>query len=265
MGLIVSKYVFGQYLPNQSLLHRLDPRTKFIGSVLLTASVFAIRGWSGYLVLLLSMIVLIWLSRLKLNQLWAGLRLPLWFVLLAFIMHTFTTPGHVLWQVKGLAITSEGLAEGMRVGLRVLLLATTGIILMATTSSVAITTALEVLLMPLYRVGVPVRAVALMMGMALRFIPILFEEAGRLKRAQLSRGGRLEDGPVWQRLKTLYALVIPMVVLTVKRADYLAQAMEARGFSHHSYTKVQAKALQRRDYLSLVICVAIVILSYLAK
>lgn len=263
--MIVSKYVLGQYLPNQTLLHRLDPRIKLLASVLLTGSVFAIRSWGGYVVLMLTMVGLIWLSKLSISQLRTGLRLPLWFVLAALVLHSVSTNGQVVWQAQGLEVTYQGIVEGVRVGLRLLLLATAGIILTATTSSVAITTALEVVLQPLYRFRFPVRAVALMMGMTLRFIPILLEEAERLKKAQLSRGGLLEDGPLWQRLKTIYAMAIPLVVLTVKRADHLAQAMEARGFGVHGYTRVQAKPLQSRDYLSLIVCLVIVSLGYLAK
>lgn len=265
MGQIASKYVLGQYLPNQTVLHRLDPRIKLVASILLTGSVFAIQSWAGYVILILTMLCLIWLSKIGFRQLQTGLRLPLWFVLAAFVLHSVSTNGQVVWQAQGLTVTYQGIVEGVRIGLRLLLLATAGIILTATTSSVALTTALEVMLQPLYRFRVPVRAVALMMGMTLRFIPILLEEAEKLKKAQLSRGGFLEDGPIWQRLKTLYAMVIPLVVLTVKRADHLAQAMEARGFSVHGYIRVQPKPLQSRDYLSLIICMVIVSLSYLSK
>lgn len=258
-------YILGQYLATGSLLHQMDGRSKFVGSLILTSIVFWNDTWAQHLLMTFVVFLLGSISKIPFHKLGAGLRLPLWFALGSFIIHTLTTPGQELYQVLGLTVTLEGLIQGMLIGWRLLLLAGIAIILTATTSPLALTSALEVLLRPLEKIKLPVRQLALMMGLALRFIPIIAEEGQMLRQAQLSRGGYIEDGPWVLRIKTLYAMIVPLIVLSFKRADLLAQAMEARCFGGQQATRIQVPPLSYRDYLGLGFCGSILVFCYLIR
>jgi energy-coupling factor transport system permease protein len=219
----------GQYIPGQSILHRLDPRAKFIALILFIVTVFMLRTFPGYLVLGLVLLALLMSSGLPLPYFFRGLRPVLYIMLFTVIVHFFMTKGGDVWLRLGpLTVESEGVYLGLFMVLRIIFLVVSTSLLTLTTSPIALTDGLEYLMRPLSRIGIPAHEIAMMMTIALRFIPTLMEEAEKIMKAQMARGADFESGNVFRRAKSLVPLLVPLFVSAFRRADDLAIAMEAR-------------------------------------
>jgi energy-coupling factor transport system permease protein len=251
--MIGSSPALGQYFPVDSALHRLDPRFKLIMILAFIISLFFIEQ-AVVMVGALSVVPLLLLfSKLPVRWLWRSLR-PLVFILFfTMSIHIFLTPGEPLWVFGPLRPTGAGLARGAFFSLRLVMVITVSSFITLTTSPVALTDALEALLGPTKRLGVPVHELALMTTIALRFIPTLLDEAQEIIRAQKARGADFESGFVAKRVRGLVPVLIPLFVGSFRRADDLATAMEARGYAgSQRRSRLHQLKLDAGDYLWLL-------------
>ena len=222
---------FGQYHPGDSVVHRLDPRTKLGLSFAFIVVLFLVKGFLAYLWFAALVVLIAQIAEIPLKQMLKGLRPLTFIILLTFILHAFTTRGGVtLWQLGFLRVDSQGLIQGALLVFRLVLLVVATSILTLTTSPIALTDGLEYIMRPGERVGLPAHELAMMMTIALRFIPTLTDEADKIMRAQLARGADFESGGLIQRAKSLLPLLVPLFVSAFRRADELAMAMEARAY-----------------------------------
>lgn len=239
----------GQYYPGSSLMHRLDPRTKIVATFAFIICLFLVRR-SGYVAVSLIAVLLVFVSRIPVRFVVRGLR-PIFFIaLLTFLLNAFVTPGYPLLRIGPLVMTHEGLYQGIFLVWRLILLVLITSFLTLTTPPVTLTDGIEHLLRPYRRFGVPAHELAMMMTIALRFIPTLLEETEKIMKAQMARGADFESGNIVQRAKNLIPLLIPLFVSAFRRADELAVAMEARCY-HGGDNRTRLKELRyiTADYL----------------
>jgi energy-coupling factor transport system permease protein len=218
----------GQYIPGTSLIHRLDPRTKILSVIIYMIALFVINNATGYFLVLLFSLMIILLSRISIAYYFKGIKALLIIIFLTVGLHFFMTPGTVVAEIGPLAITQEGIKQGVFMGTRLILLVTITSVLTLTTTPIALTDGIELLLNPFRKIGVPAHELAMMMTIALRFIPTLIEETDKIMKAQMARGADFESGNIIQRAKALIPLLVPLFLGAFRRADDLAMAMEAR-------------------------------------
>ena len=246
----------GQFYPADSALHRLDPRVKLTGTLVYIVSLFVFRTW-GYLLGTAFLLLVILLSKVPAGRLLKSLK-PVWVLLLFMVLlNIFLTQGEIVWQWGILHITREGLMQAAKMALRLVYLVIGASIMTMTTTPTKLTDGLERLLRPLNRVHVPVHEIAMMMSIALRFIPILLEEADRIKDAQKARGADFASGSLVQRAKALMPLLVPLFVSAFRRAGDLAQAMEARCYTGgEGRTQMNPLQYRSRDTAAYVVLFA---------
>ena len=219
----------GQYFPGRSVLHRMDPRAKILLTIAMIAAVFAAGTWLGYVMLFAFAFAAIRISGVGVKFVLRGLKPIIFIVVLTFLINIFfTTGGTALVHGKFINITDKGLYAATRMALRLILLVLVTQLLTLTTSSIALTDAIEALLKPLAKIGFPAHEMAMMMSIALRFIPTLVEETDKIMKAQQARGADFESGNLIQRARAMLPLLVPLFVSAFRRADELAMAMEAR-------------------------------------
>ena len=218
----------GQYFPGDTLAHRLDPRTKLLATVLYIIAIFLAKGPIAYGVLILTLIVSVRISKVGARALFRGLKPVLFIIAFTAVLNLFYTPGTVIAQFWIFHVTREGVITAIAMMLRISLLIMGTFLLTYTTSPIRLTDGLEDLLGPLKKLGVPVHELAMMMSIALRFIPTLIEETDKIMSAQRARGADFESGNLLQRAKALIPLLVPLFVSSFRRANELAMAMEAR-------------------------------------
>lgn len=218
----------GQYIPGQSPLHRMDPRTKIVNLMFLMTSLFLVNNMLGYLSIIVFSMVTILLSGIHLRIFLKGIKPLLIIIIFTLILHLFMTPGETIFKLSFLVITKEGLQQGVFMALRLILLVMLTSLLTLTTTPIALTDGIEKLLNPFKKIGVPAHELAMMMTIALRFIPTLIEETEKIMKAQMARGADFETGSFLQRAKSLIPLLVPLFLSAFRRADDLAMAMEAR-------------------------------------
>ncbi|NLJ34514.1 MAG: energy-coupling factor transporter transmembrane protein EcfT [Firmicutes bacterium] len=250
----------GQYIPGDSLIHLLDPRTKILGAMAFILALFIASGPEGYLILTLFSIIIIILSRIPTSFVLRGLK-PLYYILaFTVLLNFFLTPGVEIWRWKFLRLTEEGLRQGLFMGWRLLLLVLTTSLLTLTSSPIALTDGIERLLNPFKTIGVPAHELAMMMTIALRFIPTLLEETDKIMKAQMARGAEFESGNIVQRAKGMVPLLVPLFISAFRRADELAMAMEARCYrGGEGRTRMKQLEMKKRDYYALTLMGLLVI------
>ncbi len=245
----------GQYYPADSVIHRLDPRVKLMGTFLYIISLFSFRGIAGFLLATLFLIAVIRLSKVPFSYMVKGLKAIVILMVITAVFNLFLTPGdEVLVHVWVFTITLQGVKNAALMLLRLIyLIVGTSIMTLATTPN-QLTDGLEKALMPLSKIKAPVHAIAMMMSIALRFIPILIEETDIIMKAQMARGADFENGNLVRRAKSMAPLLVPLFVSAFRRADDLAMAMEARCYVGGSgRTKMKPLRYAKRDYLAYVI------------
>ena len=225
---MLTDITLGQYFPGTSFLHKLDPRIKIVATMIFIIAIFFAHSLASYALVTAFVALSFAISRLPVKFILKSLK-PLW-VIIIFTMgvHIFTTPGDVLWQYGIFHITKEGLYQGALMTARLVFLIVFSSLLTYTTSPIVMTDGIEHLLNPFKRIGVPAHELAMMMTIALRFIPTLLEETDRIMKAQTARGANFTSGSLLQRGKNLIPLLVPLFVRAFRRADDLATAMEAR-------------------------------------
>jgi energy-coupling factor transport system permease protein len=228
---MMDKMIFGRYVPSDSIVHRLDPRSKLLFVFFYIAVVFLANNVVTYGLLTFYTFLLLFLSNISVKFILNGLKPILWLILFTFILHLFfTKQGEVVFQWGWLTFYEEGIRQGIFISLRFLLLILVTSLLTLTTSPISITDGLESLLGYFKRWKFPVHELALMMSISLRFIPTLMQETEKIMKAQVARGADFTHGSIKDRLKAIVPLLIPLFVSSFKRAEELAVAMEARGY-----------------------------------
>lgn len=245
--------ILGQYVPGDSVVHRLDSRAKALAALVLAFLPFLPSDLGGYGWLALLHLLGLALSRIPLGQVWRAGRLPLILVVVSALFKLLVTPGTPAFQMGPVVLTQEGLQEGVRIGCRLGLLLLPGLLLVLTTSPLDLATGLAWLMGPGRRLGVPVDDLALMVTIALRFVPTLVDEASRIARAQASRGADT-SGAVGQRLSQGLALAVPLFSGALRRAEDLAVAMESRCYEGSAGRTPRGDGrFRRRDWVLLAL------------
>ena len=243
----------GQYFPGNTVAHRLDPRTKILLVTLYIIALFSAKGLLGYMVMAATLAVCVKISKVGFKSLVRGLK-PL-VVIIAFtgILNIFFTPAETYLLEWGiLRISEKGIQNALFMVVRIMLLVMGTFLMTYTTSPIRLTDGLESLLGPLKRLRVPVHELAMMMAIALRFIPTLIEETDKIMSAQKARGADFESGNIFQKAKALVPILVPLFISAFRRADELATAMECRCYhGGEGRTKLHVLKYQRRDYVAL--------------
>lgn len=219
----------GQYFPGDSPIHRLDPRTKIVAMILYIVAVFLVKPMYAFIPVTIFIIAAASLSGVPVSYLWKSLK-PLRFILIfMFLINLFMIGGgRTLWAWKSFHITTGGVYQASFITVRLILLVSGTSLLTLTTTPISLTDGLEILLSPLKKIRFPAHELAMMMTIALRFIPTLMEEADKIMKAQLSRGADFETGNIVKRAKAMVPILVPLFVNSFRRADDLAMAMESR-------------------------------------
>ncbi|MBY7141714.1 energy-coupling factor transporter transmembrane protein EcfT [Virgibacillus sp. NKC19-3] len=241
--------IIGQYVPGNSLIHRLDPRTKMTIIFFFVIIVFFANNILSYGILLAFAASSVFTSRVPIRFIMKGLT-PVWFLIIfTFILHLFVTnEGKLLVDLFIVKIYAGGVIQGLAISLRFFLLIVVTSLLTLTTTPIEITDAIEDMLHPLKKFKFPVHELALMMSISLRFIPTLMQETDKISKAQASRGVDFRTGPIKERVKAVVPLLIPLFVSAFKRAEELAMAMEARGYQGgEGRTKLRQLKVKKRD------------------
>lgn len=225
---MIKDITIGQYFPGDTIIHRLDPRVKLIAAVLFIISLFFIKSFYPYIFVVGYILTIVYLSKLPIKFILKGLKPLIFIISITFFINLFMTKGEVLYDIGPLAITKEGLTQATFMALRLIFLVTGTSLLTLTTSPIALTDGIESLLSPFKRIGLPAHELAMMMTIALRFIPTLLEETDKIMKAQMARGADFESGNIINRAKSLVPLLVPLFINAFRRADELATAMEAR-------------------------------------
>ena len=241
----------GQFFPGDSLLHRLDPRTKIVLLFFFLAAIFVFDSPLAYAALTAFTAALIAVSRVPLLLMLKALKPLSWIIAFTFVIHLVSTPGDAFFHVWLFDLTWQGAAKGLFIALRLALLILLSALLTYTTSPLALTDALETLMQPAKRVGVPAHEIAMMMTIALRFVPTLIEEADKIMKAQQARGADLTEGSVIERVKGFVPVLVPLFISAFRRADDLALAMEARCYRGGvGRTQMKALRISSIDYVA---------------
>jgi len=225
---MLTDIMLGQYFPGNSFVHKLDPRCKILLTLVFISSIFLATSYTGYFLLALFLSLIIGVAGIPLLIVLRSIK-PLWIILLLTAgIHMFMTPGTPWVSLGPLSITEEGFRQGIQMSARLVFLIIISSLLTFTTSPIALTDAIERLLSPLKRVNLPVHELAMMMTIALRFVPTLLEETDRIMKAQMARGADFSSGNLLRRGQNMVPLLVPLFISAFRRADDLATAMEAR-------------------------------------
>ena len=254
---MVRDITIGQYYPTGSVIHRMDPRVKLFGTLVFLISVFAYKGLPGLVVVTAFLVLVIRISGVPFKYMIKGLRAIIVLMVITAMFNLFLTPGEALIHVWKITITKEGVTAAVRMMIRLTYLVLGTSLMTLTTTPNQLTDGLERALKPLGRLHVPVHEIAMMMSIALRFIPILVEETDKIMKAQMARGANFEEGNVIQRAKAMIPLLVPLFVSAFRRANDLALAMEARCYrGGEGRTKMKPLCYQGIDRIAYLILLA---------
>lgn len=250
---MIRDITLGQYYPGESWIHKLDPRTKIIGTFVFLVALFLVKDFLGFLVAVLGLAVVIGISKVPLKFILKGLKPVFIIILFTFVINMFMTKGEVLIGIWFLEITREGLYNAFFMGVRLVLLIIGSSLLTLTTKPIKLTDGIESLLWPMKKIGVPAHELAMMMTIALRFIPTLLEETDKIMKAQMARGADFESGNIFKRAKSLIPLLIPLFISAFRIAQDLAMAMEARCYSGgENRTRMTEMKYGKRDIFAAI-------------
>ena len=231
----------GQYFPGDTGVHRLDPRTKLLLVVIYIVGLFNAVGWASYAFVILVTAMSMAISKIKPKSALKGLKPVIIIIILTAVLNIFYTGGTPI--IEGWIITWEGIERAVMMSLRIILLIVGTFMLTYTTSPIALTDGLEIMMGPLKKIKIPVHEMSMMMSMALRFIPTLIEETDKIMSAQKARGADFDSGNLFQRAKALLPILVPLFVSAFRRADELAVAMESRCY-HGGKGRTRMKQLR---------------------
>ena len=262
---MLSNITMGQYYPVDSKVHRLDPRVKLILTIVFIVAVFLAKSFAGYAILLLFIYGVARLANVPFKMLLRGLKPLRLILILTFLLNLFFTSGETVWvEFWVIRITKEGFLQALFYALRLAFLVVGTSLLTLTTSPVALSDAIEILLSPLKKIHFPAHELAMMMTIALRFIPTLLEETDKIMKAQMARGADFESGNLLSRAKAMVPLLVPLFVSAFRRAGDLAMAMESRCYhGGEGRTRLRVLKLTRNDWIAcgaMAVLLALIIL-----
>lgn len=245
---MIREITIGQYYPSESIIHKLDPRVKFVGTMVFIVSLFLFDSFWGFIPALFFVIGVLLASRIPFGYVFKGLKPMAFLIVFMMLFNVFLTPGTVLCEWWIFKVTLEGLRMAAFMGIRLALLIIGSSLMTYTSTPNQLTAGMESLFSPLKLFKVPVHEVAMMMSIALRFIPILLEETDKIMKAQQARGADFETGNVFKRAKALLPILIPLFISAFRRAGDLAQAMEARCYhGGNNRTKLNPLKTKKQD------------------
>ena len=246
----------GQYYQADSIIHRLDPRVKLIGTFAYIIALFVSKNVWGYLIATIFLVGVIKLSKVPVKFMLKGMKAIAFLIVITVAFNLFLTPGEAWISIWKLTITKEGAKTAGTMALRLAYLIVGSSVMTLTTTPNQLTDALESVLGPLKKLKVPVHEIAMMMSIALRFIPILMDETDKIMKAQIARGASFDSGSIIQRAKSLIPLLVPLFISAFRRANDLAMAMEARCYQGgEKRTKMKPLKYVRTDYIVYIILV----------
>ncbi|NLY08349.1 MAG: energy-coupling factor transporter transmembrane protein EcfT [Tissierellia bacterium] len=244
----------GQYFPGTTLVHKLDPRVKITIAIMFIISLFFVDKFIVFLLPFAYVITTIVVSRLPIKIILKGIKPLRWIILITFIINVIFTKGEPLFQIGSFVVSKNGVVEASFLAIRLLLLIMGASLLTLTTSPISLTDGIESLFNPLAKIGFPAHELAMMMTIALRFIPTLLEETDKIMKAQTARGADFESGNIVKRAMNLVPLLVPLFINAFRRADDLAVAMEARCYrGAEGRTKLHELNMEKSDYIVLAI------------
>lgn len=263
---MIRDITIGQYYPADSVIHRLDPRVKFVGTMVYIVALFLFNSFWGFIPAVVFFAGLIAVSKIPLRYIFKGLKSILFLLIFMMIFNLFLTPGNVLCSWWIFKITDEGLKSAVFMAMRMILLILGSSMMTYTTTPSQLTNGMESVFAPLKVFKVPVHEVAMMISIALRFIPILLEETDKIMKAQLARGADFESGNIFRRAKALLPILVPLFVSAFRRAGDLAQAMEARCYhGGKNRTKLNPLRYTAKDYIGYGVMAAFLAIMIIVK
>ena len=254
----MSDFTIGQYYPENSIIHRLDPRVKLFGTLVFIVMLFVVNNFVGYVLMIGYLIAIIALSKIPFTKVIKGVRGIIFVLIFSAVINMFLTPGHKIAHWWIFTLTTEGIIRCAHIVVRLIALVIATSVMTLTTKPNDLADGLEKALGFLKVIKVPVHEIAMIMSLALRFIPTLMEETERIKKAQMARGADFETGNIFKRAKSLLPILIPLFVSSIKRAVNLAQAMEARCYNGGNRTKLHPLKYKRRDVVTYFACAFII-------
>lgn len=253
---MIRDITIGQYYPKESKIHQLDPRVKLVGTFVYLISLFCFRRFLGFFLVSIFLAGIIYLSKVRTSYILRGLKPILFILVFTMFLNVFFTDGQVLWQYGIFKITMGGIRKAFFMGIRLILMVIGASMMTYTTTPNQLTDGLEKILKPLKKMHIPVHEIAMMMSIALRFIPILVEELNKIMKAQASRGADFESGNIIKRMKSMVPILVPLFVAAFRRANDLAMAMEARCYNGgEGRTKMYPLKYKKDDMLAYVILI----------
>lgn len=255
----------GQYYQTGSCIHSLDPRVKLGATFLFIISLFVFNNAAGYVIAALFLVTVIKLSKVPFKFMIKGMKAIMFLLFITVLFNLFLTPGEPIVTIWKLSISKEGIKTAVLLALRLCFLIMGSSVMTLTTTPNQLTDGLEKMLSPLKRIKVPVQEIAMMMSIALRFIPILTEETDKIMKAQLARGADFENGNIIKRVKGMVPLLVPLFISAFRRANDLAMAMEARCYRGGEHrTKMKPLKYAKRDYFAYFVVVCYLVLGVAA-
>lgn len=259
-------FTLGSYVHGNSFLHRLDPRTKILGALLLISGSLIAGNLEMYVIYSIVSVMLLYISGLPPGRFFRGLRFIYFIMLLGFLVQSFTLPGQVLFYVGNFTVTIEGMQSGALLCWYLIIIVIISSLVTYTTTSNSLSQGVEKLLSPISRIGFPVNQLAMMMGVAISFIPIMSGEVRSLVIAQQSRGARFGDRNLIRQFKNLFPLLLPVIANILRRADELSEAMEARCYRPGvKRTSIKEFSFKQRDWIVLALSLALLLLTAMLK
>ncbi|ABG86926.1 energy-coupling factor transporter transmembrane component T family protein [Clostridium perfringens] len=259
----------GQYIPGDSFVHKLDPRTKILISFIFIASLFIVDKFWGYIFIIAFLGATVLISKLQFKYLYKGLKPVFLLIAITAALNIFMIKGTedtLIWHWKFLYIYKEGIRTSIFMALRLILLIMGTSVLTLTTSPIELTDGIESLLKPFKKIGIPAHELAMMMTIALRFIPTLIDETDKIMKAQKARGADFESGNIIQKAKSLIPLLIPLFISSFRRADELAMAMEARCYrGGDGRTRMKILKYSKNDFISFGMAGVLLVLSIVVR
>lgn len=256
----------GQYVKGDSILHRLDPRTKIFGMLAIMVALFFVNNWIGLVYAAVVVFAVLFASQVPLKFYIRGVKPLRWILLFTAAIQIFLTPGEIIWQWGILHITAEGVRLAIFMCVRLVLLVMTTSVLTLTTTPIVLTDAVENLLSPFKRIGVPAHELAMMMTIALRFIPLLADETEKIMAAQKARGAAFDEGGLMDRARALLPILVPLFLSAINRASELAMAMEARCYhGGEGRTRLHELHYENRDRVAGILVVLILALAVASR
>lgn len=264
---MIKDITIGQYIPGDSFIHKLDPRVKIIISLIYIINLFIVNNFKGYIFIIIFTILSIVISKVPISFIYKGLKPIFILLLITALLNIFMTGGTTLvWSYGVFKIYKEGLILAAFMMVRLIFLITGTTLLTLTTSPIELTDGIEKLMDPLKKIGVPAHELAMMMTIALRFIPTLMDETDKIMKAQMARGADFESGNLFSRAKNLIPLLVPLFISSFRRADELAMAMESRCYrGGEGRTRMKQLIFHKRDLIASLIMAALVAVSIYSR